>query len=81
MADDKNDKTARAAAGRKPDHRRAPREAREAARAGPGVPNDFRRSDLAADLHAAARREDKEQLEAEKPAAAVASPAACCSSA
>ncbi len=39
---------------------------------GPAYPNDFRRRDLAADLQAAHGAKTKEQLEAEKPAAAVA---------
>ena len=39
---------------------------------GPAYPNDFRRRDLAADLQAAHGANTKEQLEAEKPAAAVA---------
>jgi lysyl-tRNA synthetase class 2 len=39
---------------------------------GHAFPNDFRRKHLAADLHAAHGAKTKEQLEAEKPAAAVA---------
>jgi lysyl-tRNA synthetase class 2 len=39
---------------------------------GPAFPNDFRRKDLAADLHAAHGAKTKEGLEGEKPAASVA---------
>ena len=39
---------------------------------GQAFPNDFRRRDLAADLHAAHAQKTKEQLEAAKPAAGVA---------
>ncbi len=39
---------------------------------GPAFPNDFRRRDLAGDLHAAHDAKTKEQLEAERPAAMVA---------
>jgi lysyl-tRNA synthetase, class II len=40
--------------------------------AGPAFPNDFRRKDLSAQLHAAHGNKSKEALEAEKPAATIA---------